>query len=288
MTDKQKLIIIKLMLSTMVILVISILLWNYLGWRICRLFAYEVGNYELLISEEASEQDSLKQFEDVVIQKEGINATYPRILTGGSAVMLEEWNWIIKEDFDKIMQIYSFQPFPGPTPPSTNVVPILLTVSYEVKSNTEAWLSLLYRANYSSIYSAHPSNLVYTTNIDKRGSRRLRLSDIINLNDAFVKEFRTWKLKSKPEDTKEVQEAIYDYINHISDEELLAGFQSADQIGSNNPWGIYSYLTEDSIGISIEVPNYAGDHAEFEQAFTHLDQYLKPEFSKLASPSPGQ
>lgn len=270
----------KLVLLMSMIILISIMLWSCLGWRVYHFFIYKVSKYELLVSEASSEKDSINHIESVTFHEKGIDASYPRILSGGSAVMLEDWNRIIKEDFDKIIQIYSFQPFPGPTPPSTDVVPTLLTVTYEVKSNTDSWLSILYRADYNSIYSAHPSNLVYTTNIDKRESQRLRLSDIINLNEAFVKEFRTWKLKENPENTKEIQEAIYDYISHISDEELLAGFRSADHIGSGNTWGIYSYLTKDSLGISIEVPNYAGDHAEFEQALTNLEQYLKPEFSK--------
>lgn len=281
MINKKKTIaMIKLVLSMSIVFIISIMLWKYLGWRVYHFFEYKVSQHDLLVSEVSSENDSMDHIENVEYHEKGIDASYPRIVSNGSAEMLEEWNRIIKEDFDKIIQIYSFQPFPGPTPPSTDVVPTLLTISYEVKSNTDAWLSLLYRADYNSIYSAHPSNLVYTTNIDKRVSKRIRLSDIINLNEAFVKEFRTWKLKETPENTKEVQEAIYDYISNISDEELLEGFRSADQIGSGNTWGIYSYLTKDSLGISIEVPNYAGDHAEFEQALTDLDQFLKPAFSE--------
>jgi hypothetical protein len=249
---------------------------------------YRLSEYEQRIIEVTAEDNSSFHIQNVVYQKDGIDASYPEILSGGSAAMRKEWNQIIREDFDKIIQIYSFQPFPGPTPSSTGVVPTLLTVSYEIKGNTEAWLSLFYLAEYNSAYSAHPSNLIYTTNIDKRNSRRIRLSDIIDINEAFVEEFRTWKLKDSSEDTNEIQEVIYDYIDHISDEELLAGFRAADHIGSDNPWGIYSYLTKDSLGISIEVPNYAGDHAEFEQALTHLDQFLKPELTKPTLPVTGQ
>jgi hypothetical protein len=231
-----------------------------------------------------AEDNSSIDIQNVEYQKDGIDASYPEILSGGSAAIRKDWNQIIREDFDKIIQIYSFQPFPVPTPSSIGVAPTLLTVSYQIKGNTGAWLSLFYLAEYNSAYSAHPSNLVYTTNIDMRHSRRIRLSDIIDLNKAFVEEFRTWKLKDSPEDTNEIQEVIYDYIDHISEEELLAGFRAADHIGSDNPWGIYSYLTNDSLGISIEMPHYAGDHAEFEQAFSRLGQYLKPEFSMPVLP----
>lgn len=275
-------------MSTIIVLVVSTILWKNLGWSVCRLLEYRLSEYEKKIIEVTAEDNSTSHIQNVVYQKDGIDASYPEILSGGTAAMRKEWNQIIREDFDKIIQIYSFQPFPKPTPPSTGVAPTFLTVSYKIKGNTEAWLSLFYLADFNSAYSAHPSNLIYTTNIDKRNSRRIRLSDIIDVNEAFVKEFRTWKIKDSSENTNEIQEAIYDYISHISDEELLAGFRAADHIGSDNPWGIYSYLTNDSLGISIEVPNYAGDHAEFEQALTHLDQYLKPEFSRLVSPISGQ
>lgn len=289
MNKKQKVLIrIRIILLTIFVLAVSTILWKNLSWSVSRLFAYGLSKYETRLMEVSSEDGSIIPIQNVVYHKDGIDAVYPEIVSGGSAAMRKEWNQIIREDFDKIIQIYSFQPFPGPTPPSTGVEPTLLTVSYDIKGVTDAWLSILYLADYSSIYAAHPSNLIYTTNIDTRQSRRVRLSDIVDLNEAFVEEFRTWKLVDRSEDTNEIQEVIYDYINHISDEELLTGFRAADRIGSNNPWGIYSYLTDDSIGISIEVPNYAGDHAEFEKPLALLDQYLKPDFSKLTLPITGQ
>ncbi len=276
MMNKQRLgYIIKLMLT----MIVALMLGKILGCREYHLNRKNINKVELLTREVVLEYDSTHHIESVDFRENGIVASYPRILTGGSATQLEDWNRIIKEDFDKIIQIYSFQPFPQPMPP-TDVVPIMLTLSYDVKGNTDAWLSILYHADYNSIYSAHPSNLVYTSNIDKRTSRRLRLSDIVDLNEAFVKEFRSWRQKDNPQSTDEIRNAVNVYINNISDEELLTGFRLADQIGSGNTWGIYSYLTKDRVGISIEVPNYAGDHAEFEQEMTMLEQYLKPEFSE--------
>ncbi len=275
---RESIIRIRLILSTIIVLVVSMMLWKYLSKSMYYFMVYGLSKNEIRISEVTNEDNSLIQIQDVVFRKDGIVASHPEIISGGSDEKRKKWNQIIQEDFNKIIQIYSFQPFPVPTPPTAGIEPTMLTLSYDMKGITKDWLSIFYMANYSSAYSAHPSNLIYTTNIDMRQSRRIRLSDIVELNEAFVKEFRTWKLTDSLEHTDEVQEAIYDYINHISDEELLAGFRAADQIGSDNPWGIYSYLTNDSLGISIEVPNYAGDHAEFEQTLSRLDQYLKPEF----------
>lgn len=219
-------------------------------------------------------KDGGSLIETVEFRENGISASYPRVLSGGSEESVDRWNQKIKQDFDKILQIYSFQPFPSSVPQPTGTVPRILDISYELMENTGELLSILYRADFNSSYSAHPSNLVYTTNIDKRNNQRLRLGDIVRLDHAFVKEFRTWKISSAVEDTKEIDEAIYEYLGNITDEELLQGFRSSDLIGSGNPWGIYSYQRDGRLGISISVPHYAGDHAEFEKPLSQLKDFL--------------
>ncbi len=253
-----------------VALFVAFLAWNYVVGYVRDFMDHQllgVKNQEVTTKEE-----NVTNIEEVSYVKEGVEASFPRLLSGGAPASLEKWNQIIKKDFDKIIQIYSFEPYPKPIPNTTDVVPIFLKITYEVKANTDSRLSLLYRANYNSIYSAHPSNLIYTTNIDKKRDKRLSLKDVVQLDEAFVKDFRNWSLKADETDTPEIQEAIHEYIKNITDEELLAGFLSADQIGSDNPWGIYSYQTQDSLGISIEVPHYAGDHAEFEQSLDELEK----------------
>lgn len=253
-----------------------VLLWvGSLGWSERNMGVSREGEAWLCSGETAAAKNDI-QIQEVIYQKDGIKASYPRIIAGGSVESMEVWNRIILEDFDKILKIYSFQPFPSPGPSSENTDMVLLNITYEVKSNTQGWLSILYRADFNTSFSAHPSNLVYTTNVDKKENRRLRLDDIINLDRAFVQDFRSWRLVGSVEDTKDIQEAINDYIKNISDEELLAGFHAADQIGAANSWGIYSYLTNDKLGISIELPHYAGDHAEFEKALADLRSNLKP------------
>ena len=234
----------------------------------------DTGEATLLRQVNASKDDG-GLIETVEYREDGITDSYPKVLSGGSKESVKRWNQIIKQDFDKILQIYSFQPFPGPTPLPTGTVPRILNISYELMENSSDLLSILYRADFNSSYSAHPSNLVYTTNINKRNDQRLQLGDIVRLDNAFVKEFRTWKISSAAENTKEIDQAIYDYLGNITDEELLQGFHSADVIGSGNPWGIFSYQRDGVLGISIGVPNYAGDHAEFEKPLSLLKDFLQ-------------
>jgi hypothetical protein len=225
--------------------------------------------------ESSDEED---QFRDINYQKDGIEGTYPEFISGASEATLDQWNQIISKDFNKILDIYSFNPFPELTPSPATIVPTILKINYELKSNSRKAISILYIAAYTSPYSAYPTNLVYTTNIDKDNSKRLRLSDIVTLNSDFVKNFRTWDLVSPVGVKEDYIQAIRDYIKNLSDEDLLMGFQAADQIGSKNLWGIYTYLTPNRLGISIGVPNYIGDHVEFEKDLSELKDFLKEDY----------
>lgn len=230
---------------------------------------------QVIKGEEDSGQD--KDIEKVAYEKDGIKASYPQFILGGNTSYNENarvWNKLILNDFNKILQIYSFRPFPEEAPAPSAAIPTLLTISYRIKANDIKKASILYTADYSSAYSAHPSSLVYTTNIDKINNKRVRLTDYVTVNKDFVKDFRSWTLKTEITDP-ELLQAIQDYITSITDEDLLLGFQAADQIGSDNPWGIYSYTTPDNLGISIQAPNYIGDHIEFERPISELQNFRK-------------
>lgn len=210
--------------------------------------------------------------------KDGINAQYPELAADGSRTSLQQWNRIISDDFNKILKIYSFHPIPEPSQAPSGTAPEILKLTYAIKLNDSKYTSILYLAAFSSIFSAHPSELVYTTNIDKGKSSRLKLSDIVNLNEAFAKDFKTWDL-AEADMSEEIKKGIEDYMSGLSDEDLLMGMKSADIIGSGNLLGIFTYLTPDRLGISIGVPNYLGDHVEFEKEYSLLKDFLKPEFT---------
>lgn len=205
--------------------------------------------------------------------QDGISANYPIIISGPSQVNVNELNRIIETDFNKIVKIYSFHPFPEITPfPSMPV--IILTIKDTVKMNNGRLFSVLYQASYHNPYSAYPTEMIYTTNIDAAKGKRLILSDMIKINKDFVKYFKTWNYQSYDVKNKEIEDAIKDYLKNFSEEDLLLGFKAADKIGSENHYGIFSYLTPDGLGITLSVPNYLGDHIEFEKNYSELEDYL--------------
>lgn len=218
------------------------------------------------------------QVNNISYKKNGIEAEYPMLISGGTEEELKQWNQLIEEDFQKILSIYSFNPNKQLTPLPADQIPVYLKIKYKIKRNDSEYISILYTADFNSPYSAHPTELVYTTNIRKPDSRRIRLPDIIKVDQEFIQDFRTWGFLPMTENNEEINKAIKDYVSNISDEELLTGLQASDIIGTGNAWGIFSYLTDDSLGISLGVPNYIGDHVEFEMNYSELKRFLKPEF----------
>lgn len=230
------------------------------------------GTWTVTVSGTGQEEGEITE---VPYRQDGYDAVYPNIISGGSLKQLEQWNKLIDQDFEKILHIYSFQPFPQPTPPTGSSAPVILKLGYTIKENSDRLISIFYTADFASPYSAHPTELIYTTNIDKIGSRRVRLGDYVKLNEKFVKEFRTWEPILYEEGEEELNKAARDYMASFTDKELLRGFRAADQIGSANLYHIYSYRTPEKLGISLEAPNYLGDHIEFEKKLSELSDYLK-------------
>ena len=62
------------------------------------------------IQPEQANQETL-QIREVPYITERIHAAYPEIIGGASKRKMAKWNSIIKEDFDRILQIYSFDPY---------------------------------------------------------------------------------------------------------------------------------------------------------------------------------
>lgn len=201
-----------------------------------------------------------------IYQNNSTYLAYPFIVSGTDKEKLKLWNNIILEDVNNILKIYTAYVF-------DIFQPNTLRIGYKIKRKDEHYLSIFYRADFYSPYAAYPTQLVYTTNISLDNSRRLRLSDIIEVDSSLVDDILSWDIVIKDSDHKDNMEylqLVRDYIGGLGKEVLHMGFESADIIGSDNYLGIYSYLTYDNIGISISVPNYLGDHVEFEQSIANL------------------
>lgn len=205
------------------------------------------------------------KIEEQIYKRNGTLVSYPLIVSGGSSQDRDKWNNIILGDINEILKLYSAYGFTQPTKETDLYLQDTLNISYEIKRNDGRILSIFYMADFYSPYAAHPTQLIYTTNIDLVNNKRLKLSDIIAVDRALVENFTSWELVTRGDESQEFLSALKDYIQGLGKDILLMGFQSADIIGPDNYLGIYSYQTPERIGISISVPNYLGDHVEYEK-----------------------
>lgn len=226
-----------------------------------------------------------QRIEDVEYIRAGVRASYPGLISDDydENEKLSLINELILKDFNKILQLYSFNPYPEPPSGalSDGKTATILNITYQIMLNNPKYISIYYLASYSAPFAAHPTNLVYSTNIDKSRGQRLALGDLVNLEIAFADSLRGKKPVNEEQYPEYIKQGIAAYLSALSSEELLEGMRTADIIGAKNRMNIYSYMTADSLGISIGLPNYLGDHIELEADYDSLKPYLKSDFQPV-------
>lgn len=190
---------------------------------------------------------------------------YPLVVSGADETHLNLWNNIILEDINKIIGIYSPNSLPPPIEGPDIFLKDSLYINYYIKRNDDRYLSILYTADYYNPYAAYPNQSVYTSNIDLLNDRRLYLHDIVGMDTNLSIDLTSWESVTKGMGGEEYRKAVMDYILGLGNETLKRGLLAADIIGYENFLGIFTYIRPTRIGVSISVPNYLGDHAEFER-----------------------
>ena len=198
----------------------------------------------------------------------GIKISYPQITNLENGPKQDNLNTIIKTEALKGLNFYKVL--------DKN---LNLEIDYKVTSQGSNLLSIQYSGLGYLKDSAYPNNLFYTTNIDINKEKKTRLKDFININMVFVEKFRKGNYKSWSQElNQEVKTAIVDELNNTNDDSLINFFNNADSlddIGLKEQNNIFTYFTEDSLGVSIGVHHALGDHAEFEIGYKDLGDLIK-------------
>lgn len=195
--------------------------------------------------------------------KDEINITYPKLVHLANDTKEDEINELIQEEAVKIIEFYSLE--------EGN-----LDVDYRVTFKSNDFLSIQYLGSFFSKGAAHPLNIFYTSNIDLKKEVKVKLSDLLEINEAFVEKFKRGNYKSYDDNLDLQEEGVMDELWSVySDEDLLNYFQQADETGRINESGTFSYFTQDSIGVSISIPHALGDHLEMEISFADLGGNIK-------------
>jgi hypothetical protein len=188
-----------------------------------------------------------------------VKINYPQITNLTDRAKQEKVNDIIKNEALKGFRYY---------PMVDNE--LSLTINYEIKRKSENLLSIQYSGIGYVKNAAHPNNIFYTTNININEGIRLRLKDMVNIDESFVEKFK--------EASKALQSETSGILDEFSNAVLIKMFSEADSldnIGTENQSDTFSYLTKDSLGISVSVPHALGDHTEFEINYRDIAQNIK-------------
>lgn len=171
-----------------------------------------------------------------------VTIEYPVVIGLSYKRVEDDINTLIEDQARQVLSSYDYE----------NRGKLTLDITYQIALSTPDTLSI----NYSGLGyvegAAHPNKIFYTTNIDTRTGERLGLVDLVTIDDDFVSSFINGAFKYAGPLKSEYKDDIF--INNNLDD-----FINADH---NN--GIYSYLTEDSLGISLPVAHAIGGYALYE------------------------
>ncbi|WP_127529794.1 polysaccharide deacetylase family protein [Paenibacillus kobensis] len=192
---------------------------------------------------------------------------YPQITGLDDAGRQNKINELIRNESLKVLHYY--------TDPGNQGIPdnLDLDITYQIALKDANRLSIQYAGLGDVAGAAHPNNLFYTTNIDLANGTKLRLNDVVVIDEHFIDKLWNGQF-TVPEHTAASKSDIVDALKMWSKSELLQQFNhsdSLDEIGTASQSDIFSYFTKDSVGISIPVSHALGDHAEFEIKYSDLE-----------------
>lgn len=190
----------------------------------------------------------------------GILIKYPQITKLKDAVKQKSLNQILKTEAVKGLHEYA-----------DSDTEVHVEIDYEIKRQSERFLSVQYTGIRYVKDAAYPNHIFYTTNLDMKQALRLRLSDLVKIEKPFLELLKSRKFTAIEPEQK-------DLLGNFTQNELNQWLTGADLLkGSAQDSGLdtFSYLTSDSLGISIPVAHAVGDHAEYEIRFAQIPEGIK-------------
>lgn len=145
-----------------------------------------------------------------------------------------------------------------------------LSIKYEIVHQDDKTISVTYSGFAYNKQAAYPRDIFTTVNIDLESGNRIRLGDIVEVDNLFVEELR--KTLSSYISENPDWEPVYSEKLDADNEYLLNLMLQADLETTSN---CFSYYTSDYLGISFSTAHVAGDHFEIKMMFSDLEDYIK-------------
>jgi len=151
-----------------------------------------------------------------------------------------------------------------------------LEAEYTVTLQTNTILSVRFIVTSFHQPQAYPLIGVRTINFDMHTGKTLELNDIVNVDSNFRSSFFDTFSNQRKYDER-VDDEFYDSINEYAKGILsIKSLRTCDEESSVD---FHSYLTTDTVGISIAVPFGGGSYALYEAKYS--DVPLRTDFKEL-------
>jgi hypothetical protein len=200
------------------------------------------------------------QLTNCVYKNKNVIIVYPKIVNLKDSYKEKKINELIKFDALNLLNLYK-----------ASDKEFNLDINYEIKWKSSNVLSIQYFGMVNFKGAAHPNNLFFTTNLNINKARKIRLNELVNIDKTLSTKFKSGKYINKFGVSAELNTAINMELDRLNNKDLIKMFKKTDTITSES----YSYLTKDSLGLSIVVPHPVGDHAEFEIKYAELTNNIK-------------
>lgn len=186
-----------------------------------------------------------------VYTNKNVTVNYPQITNFGDKNKQKLINNILKGEALKVLNYYK-----------DSEGDVTSNINYTIKFEGKDRLSVQYSGTAYAKGAAHPNNIFYTTNIDLNKGVKLRLFDIVKIDENFVSRF-----KSSADKAKEPAKSSLEQYTTADLIKMFKNADSLDNIGTVNQSDTFSYFTKDALGISVSVSHAAGDHVEIEMKY---------------------
>lgn len=153
------------------------------------------------------------------------------------------------------------------------------TATYSVALENEHFISIHFETTSFVEHQLYPLIRSKTITIDLKTGKVLKLNDIIDIDDSLKREFFNLFTNTKNYQFKEnsdksiIYEHVDEYVYNVVNEYNLLIKSDED----NEP-DVCSYITEDSLVISIAVPKVIGSYALYEAKYKDLKKWLNSNF----------
>ncbi|KJD47555.1 hypothetical protein [Paenibacillus terrae] len=144
-------------------------------------------------------------------------------------------------------------------------------IDYEIKRQSERFFSVQYTGIRYVKDAAYPSHMFYTTNLDMKQASRIKLRDLVKVEKPFIELIKSGKITAvQPEQQVLIGDFTKDdLIQLLANADVTKGSPAEAEMES------FSYLTNDSLGMSVPMAHVVGDHAEYEIRFAQIPENIR-------------